>query len=206
MTRCAFGLSLNSQLGAGTGSFVGECVAVTFQIIVNRLQGREKGKEETKSREGQRRSQKTGNLQSLFFTNYIPSFLSFRAVHVCLYSLFEFRAFSSSTLLCFVLVCGKDFLPFHELRCREETARFDKAIRLLDKLAYQLIADRRALLAAIQKEGETHERRKPRDILTLLIETCDPETKEFLDDEQIRDEVVTSLIAGHETTGHSQVR
>lgn len=40
----------------------------------------------------------------------------------------------------------------------------------------------------------------PRDLLTMLIEARDPDTGEGLDDVQLRDELVTMLVAGHETT------
>jgi cytochrome P450 len=38
------------------------------------------------------------------------------------------------------------------------------------------------------------------DLLTMLIETRDEETGEAMDDKQLRDEVMTLLLAGHETT------
>lgn len=40
------------------------------------------------------------------------------------------------------------------------------------------------------------------DLLRLLMETADPETGEFLDRQQVVDEVVTFIAAGHETTAH----
>ena len=70
----------------------------------------------------------------------------------------------------------------------ERNARFQRALRLVDGFAYRAIAERRAASA------------KPRDLLTVLIGASDETTGLPLDDKQIRDEVVTMLIAGHETT------
>ena len=39
-----------------------------------------------------------------------------------------------------------------------------------------------------------------RDLLSLMLDAVDPETGEPLSDENIRNNVVTFLIAGHETT------
>jgi cytochrome P450 len=63
------------------------------------------------------------------------------------------------------------------------------ALRTLDGIVGGIIARRRAKTAAA--EG---------DLLALLLEARDEETNEEMDDRQLRDEVMTVLLAGHETT------
>ena len=69
--------------------------------------------------------------------------------------------------------------------------RFIQKRKLLDKLLYQEISERRA-----QKEhtGE--------DILSLLLSARD-ENGEGMTDEELRDELMTMLFAGHETTANA---
>jgi cytochrome P450 len=66
--------------------------------------------------------------------------------------------------------------------------RYRAAMQALDRIAYELIQQRR---------------RQPvdgGDLLSLLMEMRDEDTGEGMTDQQLRDEVVTLLIAGHETT------
>lgn len=65
--------------------------------------------------------------------------------------------------------------------------RFGKAKRTLDELIYGIIRERRVGVA------------KP-DVLSMLLETVDEETGERMNDEQLRDELLTLFAAGHETT------
>jgi cytochrome P450 len=65
---------------------------------------------------------------------------------------------------------------------------FDRAVLQLDELAARIVAVRRA-------EGE-----KPDDLLTLLIDALDDPDFPEMTDKQIRDDVLTFLLAGHETT------
>ncbi len=66
-------------------------------------------------------------------------------------------------------------------------ARFQSAIATLDLTVYDLIASRR-------------ERANPGDdLLGMLLKARDPETGEPMSEQQVRDEVITILIAGHET-------
>ncbi|NVB40033.1 cytochrome P450 [Pseudenhygromyxa sp. WMMC2535] len=53
-------------------------------------------------------------------------------------------------------------------------------------------------LAARRKRGEA-----PPDLLAMLLTTVDPQTGDGLDDDQLRGEVLTYLIAGHETTANA---
>ncbi len=63
-----------------------------------------------------------------------------------------------------------------------------RAIRSLDRIVWKLIEARR-------RDG-----RERKDLLGMLISARDADTNEAMDDKQLRDEVVTFLIAGHETT------
>lgn len=62
------------------------------------------------------------------------------------------------------------------------------ARRELDQIVYQLIAARRA--------GSTDRD----DLLSMLLHARDEETGEAMNDRQLHDEVITLLLAGHETT------
>lgn len=64
---------------------------------------------------------------------------------------------------------------------------FLKAIRTLDRIVYGVIEQRR------QSNEETN------DLLSLFLAARDEETGEEMTDQQLRDEVLTIFIAGHET-------
>jgi len=66
--------------------------------------------------------------------------------------------------------------------------RFQAAVRALEEVVYRLISERRA------------SRERPADVLSMLVEARDEETGEGMTDRQIRDEVMTIFLAGHETT------
>ena len=88
------------------------------------------------------------------------------------------------------LLPGADYLerlPIPRLR-RATTGR-----RRLDALIYQMIADRRA-------SGRDHG-----DLLSMLIAATDDEEAggRSMSDEQVRDEAMTLLLAGHETTANA---
>ena len=68
--------------------------------------------------------------------------------------------------------------------------RYEDDVRLLHEVADALIAERRRDPDAAQKK----------DLLSLMLEGRDPQTGEGLSDENIRYQMVTFLIAGHETT------
>jgi cytochrome P450 len=67
--------------------------------------------------------------------------------------------------------------------------RFKKAMGALDRVVYGIIAQRR-------KEAKDRG-----DLLSMLLLARDEETGEGMSDQQLRDEVITFLLAGHETTG-----
>lgn len=84
-------------------------------------------------------------------------------------------------------------VPFGHLRQRlplASTRRFQHARTMLDDIIYDLIARRR-------KEG-----RDTGDALSMLLAARDAETGHRPTDEQIRDEVMTLFMAGHETTAN----
>jgi cytochrome P450 len=66
--------------------------------------------------------------------------------------------------------------------------RFYRAIRRLDDIVYSIILKRRAA------NGQTG------DLLSMLMEARSEATGERMSDEQLRDEALTILLAGHETT------
>lgn len=67
--------------------------------------------------------------------------------------------------------------------------RYRRAIRVLDSLVYGIIADRRA-----RPDSESS------DLLSMLLATRDEETGEGLSDRELRDQLLTFIAAGHETT------
>jgi cytochrome P450 len=69
--------------------------------------------------------------------------------------------------------------------------RFRRAIRLLDGIIYRIIEGRRA---GGERDG---------DLLSMLLEVRDEETGEGMSDRQLRDEVMTIFLAGHETTANA---
>ncbi|HKU66546.1 MAG TPA: cytochrome P450 [Candidatus Baltobacteraceae bacterium] len=71
------------------------------------------------------------------------------------------------------------------------TLRFRRARRMLDDIVLDLIAQRR-------KTGEDRG-----DALSMLMASRDEESGEGLDDAQVRDEVMTLFVAGHETTANA---
>ena len=84
--------------------------------------------------------------------------------------------------------------PFGAIKRRlpvPATLRFRKARRALDEIVLDLIAQRR----------KSQEDRA--DALSLVMASRDEETGESLDDAQVRDEVMTLFVAGHETTANA---
>lgn len=69
--------------------------------------------------------------------------------------------------------------------------RFRRELDVLEELVYGLINDRRS-------SGDHGE-----DLLAMLMDARDDETGEAMSDRQLRDEVMTILIAGHETTANA---
>jgi cytochrome P450 len=78
-----------------------------------------------------------------------------------------------------------------------------KAKKELDSLVYQLIADRRRREQGSNNIGKSHDE----DLLSRLMEAQDSDSpinnQEKMSDKQVRDEVMTIFIAGHETTSNA---
>jgi cytochrome P450 len=84
------------------------------------------------------------------------------------------------------------FRPFPPLSVpTPRNRRIQRTIHVLDQLVYRMIAERRTL----QTEG--------RDLLSMLLLAQDEETGQGMNDRQAHDEVMTLLLAGHETTANT---
>ena len=70
--------------------------------------------------------------------------------------------------------------------------RFRVARRELDAIVYQIIRERRGAGDADEKS----------DLLSVLLSATDGETNDRMTDQQLRNEVITLLLAGHETTAN----
>ena len=79
-------------------------------------------------------------------------------------------------------------LPLPEWLPTPATRRYQQALRLLDTVVYRIVAERRA------------SSRSANDLLSMLIDAQDAETGEQMTPKQVRDEVMTIFLAGHETT------
>lgn len=73
--------------------------------------------------------------------------------------------------------------------------RFAKAKETLDTLVMKIVAERRASTA----RGEP----APNDLLQMLLEARDADTGEGMSDEQLKTELLTLVLAGHETTANA---
>jgi cytochrome P450 len=69
--------------------------------------------------------------------------------------------------------------------------RLNPSLRALNRIVHGIIRARRT-------QGDTHD-----DLLSMLLAACDEETGRGMTDEQLRDEVMTIFIAGHETTANA---
>lgn len=74
---------------------------------------------------------------------------------------------------------------------RPENIRYRNAINEMDQTIYAIIQERRT-------SGED-----PGDLLSMLMQARDEETGSQMDDKQLRDEVATLMLAGHETTANA---
>jgi cytochrome P450 len=79
-------------------------------------------------------------------------------------------------------------LPVPEVVPTPANRRFKAALRTLDTVVLELIERRR-------RSGGSQN-----DLLSMLVESRDAETGEGMTDRQLRDEVMTLMLAGHETT------
>jgi cytochrome P450 len=80
------------------------------------------------------------------------------------------------------------FFELPDFLVRPRSRRFAAAVATLDRIVNRIIAERRA-------SGQPRD-----DLLSMLLEARDEETGEGMTDKQLRDELVTLFLAGHETT------
>jgi len=91
---------------------------------------------------------------------------------------------------------AESFGPVAEICYRlplPSTQRLRRVCAGLDAIIFELITERRRL------PGDGN------DVLSMLLTAEDPQTGRRLDDRQIRDEVMTLFLAGHETTANALV-
>jgi cytochrome P450 len=79
--------------------------------------------------------------------------------------------------------------------------RFHSQLRLLDGIVYGIIERHRSALETAGRRGE--EPRVRDDLLTMLLQARDEDSGEGMSDKQLRDEVMTIFLAGHETTANA---
>jgi len=82
-------------------------------------------------------------------------------------------------------------VPIHEWFPTRTRRDWREAMRVLDSIVYDVIASRR------RAGGGTA------DLLGMLMDAADEETGERMSDVQLRDEVMTMFMAGHETTANA---
>jgi cytochrome P450 len=94
------------------------------------------------------------------------------------------------TVLEFFTRLSSPFLKLSLALPLPSSLRFKKAVRDLDTVIYRMIERRRDTAAS------------GKDLLSLLMQAKDDETNVQMTEKQLRDEVLTLLIAGHETTAN----
>ena len=81
--------------------------------------------------------------------------------------------------------------------------RFKQATATLNEAVHALVDQRRREIAARKDSGSRGPERS--DLLTLLLEALDVESSEHMTELQLRDEIMTILLAGHETTANGLI-
>ncbi|RME60420.1 MAG: cytochrome P450, partial [Caldilineae bacterium] len=83
---------------------------------------------------------------------------------------------------------GQQLFPIQEKLPSRTNRRFEEGVKAIDEVIYRLIRDRR-------RAGQYGD-----DLLGKLLQARDDQTGAGMDDKQLRDELVTLFLAGHETT------
>lgn len=98
-------------------------------------------------------------------------------------------AFSEATEVALSEVFGRAMKPFilPSYVPTLSNRRLNRAVGQVDETVMRIIRARRGAAS------------RPQDLLTLWMDTEDPETGERMTDQQLRDEAVTMFVAGHET-------
>ena len=85
--------------------------------------------------------------------------------------------------------------------------RGKRARAVVDDVVYGVIAERKAAARRASGEagpsGDGSPPEAPEDLLEMLLDARDEDTGEPMTDEEVRDEAVTLLMAGHETTANA---
>jgi cytochrome P450 len=84
-----------------------------------------------------------------------------------------------------------NLLDWPERLPTRENRSYDRALRALNRVVNEVIAERR-------RTGQQKD-----DLLSMLMSARDPETGATMSDVQLRDEVMTVFLAGHETTANT---
>ena len=126
--------------------------------------------------------------------------VALRIVGKCLFDLDELEDVDlmADAVEAFMVVMPLSYVPFPELVQKMPVPpmnRLRKGKAHLDGLIYRTIAERRAAFAAGAEDKG--------DLLTMLLRATDPEGEAApMTDQQLRDECVTVILAGHETTAN----
>ncbi len=79
---------------------------------------------------------------------------------------------------------------------------FLRARKILDEMVFRVIAERREARRNQQNSAEKRTKNAG-DLLDMLMDAKDEDTGEQMSDQQLRDEVMTMVLAGHETTANA---
>ena len=122
--------------------------------------------------------------------------LTLRIVSLALFSL-DVSAESQAVAHCLEILQGQmtqrfqSLVPLPPVLPTRRDRMFREARGRLDAIAMRIVTERRA-------QGN-----RPQDLLTALLEARDPETGGSMSDRQLCDELITFLLAGHETTANA---
>lgn len=75
---------------------------------------------------------------------------------------------------------------------RKQNREYTEALRALDEVVFGIIGERRAM--------KNHDRQ---DLLSVLMDAVDDTDRTGMTDRELRDELMTMFLAGHETTAHT---
>ncbi|MEV4570075.1 cytochrome P450 [Nonomuraea sp. NPDC049419] len=111
---------------------------------------------------------------------------------------YRFRSFDSPELHPFLTAMGG---ALTHAMLRNQRLPVVTRLRKADERSYRRdIATMQSLVDDVIKRRRAEGSREAKDLLGLMMEAADPRTGARLPDENIRDQVLTFLIAGHETT------
>lgn len=85
----------------------------------------------------------------------------------------------------------REYLPI------QANQQYQENLDALNQIVYRIIDERRRAVEAGDQDD------LPEDLLSMLMFARDEETGERMDDRQLRDEVMTIFLAGHETTANN---